>query len=107
MKGIIINNWMHGFSWANDAPNYGWFAESVKLFPCQISPYMVCNVIYIIVHVVTSKSFPGHTCEQYNNPADFFLDVIQDTSVGQCMHYTRSYIHIAAWLNVCINIHIY
>ena len=26
----------------------------------------------------------GYTCEQYNNPADFLIDVIQENSISQC-----------------------
>uniref|UniRef100_A0A671DZN1 ABC-2 type transporter transmembrane domain-containing protein n=1 Tax=Rhinolophus ferrumequinum TaxID=59479 RepID=A0A671DZN1_RHIFE len=36
--------------------------------------------VYCFSRVVKSPSFVGHHCEPYNNPADFFLDVINGDS---------------------------
>jgi len=41
-------------------------------------------VIIIIYYVCFLDA--GHVCEKYNNPADFFLDVIHETLVNQCTY---------------------
>ena len=59
---------------------------------CTAVLHGVCVVsqVTLVLHGVCVSGFPGYTCEPHNNPADFFLDVINGDATGNAMNKIQS-----------------
>ena len=57
---------------------------------------------FYILMKCTAVVLTGYQCEQYNNPADFFLDVIienEETDNGIHVHYNAKYAYMHIYVH--------